>query len=238
MKHIVEGNIAVKACLLGNKRQVFELLVDEKKHDKDTNFIIAKAHEQGVIVRKGPREHVDALAEGTTHGGMVALVSDSIYDSFENYLDTDFIAYVEGIEDPYNFGYVCRSLYAAGCKLLLVQDRNWMNAVNVVTKSSAGASEYLPMAIIDEETIAKAKENGFTFACGNRKDAVSVYETNLNTKVLLGIGGEMRGLSSKVAAQADVNIYIPYANDFRNSLNGASAVSVLAFEIFRQKQQG
>ena len=42
-RYIVEGNISVKACLLANRREVFEIWVDEKKTDKDTRYILAKA---------------------------------------------------------------------------------------------------------------------------------------------------------------------------------------------------
>ncbi len=46
----------------------------------------------------------------------------------------------------------------------------------------------------------------------------------------------MRGLSSSVLKEADQNIFIPYANDFRNALNAAGASAALSFEILRQRQ--
>ncbi|MBF1090592.1 MAG: RNA methyltransferase, partial [Solobacterium sp.] len=30
--------------------------------------------------------------------------------------------------------------------------------------------------------------------------------------------------------------YIPYANDFRNALNAASAAAVLSFEVYRHRR--
>lgn len=237
MKQIVEGNISVKACILANKREVFELLVDERKHDKDTKFIIAKAHERGITVTKTTRAAIDKIASGSTHGGVVAYVADIQYASLADHLQDEFIALVEGIEDPFNFGYIIRSLYAAGCTCVLVQERNWMSSADVVTRSSAGASEYMDMVVFNEETIQACKDAGFKFVCGNRKDAISLYDMDFKAdKILLGVGGEMRGLAKSTAALADVNVAIPYANDFRNSLNGSSATSVIAFEIFRQKQ--
>ncbi|MGL5978206.1 MAG: TrmH family RNA methyltransferase [Erysipelotrichaceae bacterium] len=237
MEHVFEGNIAVKAAIQAQRRTVLEVIVDEKKHDKDTKFIIGKAHELGLTVTKKTRAQIDAIAKGKTHGGVLARVEDISYVDAMDYANTDFIALVEGIEDPFNFGYICRSLYAAGCKMILVQERNWMESADVVAKSSAGASEYLPMAIYSEETLLALKAAGFQFVCGNRKDATDVFEADLSGKILLGVGGEMRGLSKNVAALADLNVFIPYENDFRNSLNGASATSVLAFEIFRQKRK-
>ena len=37
---IIEGNVSVKAAVLGNKRSVERVIVDEKKHDKDTSWIL------------------------------------------------------------------------------------------------------------------------------------------------------------------------------------------------------
>ena len=34
---------------------------------------------------------------------------------------------------------------------------------------------------------------------------------------------------------SDTNIFIPYANEFRNALTAASAGSILAFEVARQR---
>lgn len=47
---IVEGNISVKAVLLGKKRKVHKILVDAKKKDKDTAFILHKAKEAQVDI--------------------------------------------------------------------------------------------------------------------------------------------------------------------------------------------
>ena len=47
MKHILEGNISVKAAILAQRRKVEQILVDEQKHDRDTRFIIAQAAKRG-----------------------------------------------------------------------------------------------------------------------------------------------------------------------------------------------
>ena len=44
--YILEGNISVKAAILAQKREVFQIYVDQKKKDKDTKFILNKAKER------------------------------------------------------------------------------------------------------------------------------------------------------------------------------------------------
>ena len=72
-KFLVEGNISVKACILANRRDVYEVIVDEKKKDKDTYYILKQAELKNIPVIKTTREKIDELAEGKTHGGFIAL---------------------------------------------------------------------------------------------------------------------------------------------------------------------
>lgn len=239
--HILEGNISVKAALQANRRVFEKIIVDEQKKDRDTNFILHEASQRKILIEQVKREVIDELAEGKTHGGMIAYVSDRTYDELP-ILTKDqpcFLAILEGIEDPFNFGYILRSLYAAGCEGVILSPRNWSTAAKVVAKSSAGASEYIPMIIAEEmsDICAELKQNNFTIVCGQRKEAISLYEYTFPNRVCIAIGGEMRGLSKAVQTFSDQNLFIPYENEFRNSLNAASATAVIAFEYLRQKSK-
>lgn len=231
---IFEGNISVKAAIESKHRIVYELIVDEKKHDKDTSYIIALAHKNQIPVYKKRREEIDEIACGTTHGGVIAKVGEREYQTLN--FDHHFIALVEGIEDPFNFAHVIRSLYAAGCKTVIMSTRNWNTASDVLAKTSAGASERINMVVSDElEYILNIlKKQGYQIVCGNRKDAISLYEHKFQLKTVICIGGEMRGLSKKVSEYSDVNVFIPYLSDFKNALTSVSATSVMAFEYVRQ----
>ena len=89
-----------------------------------------------------------------------------------------FLALIEGIEDPFNFGMILRTLYAAGCDGVILPPRNWTSAAATVARASAGASEYLPLIIADEmqQTLHALKQNGITLICAERKDAVCLYD--------------------------------------------------------------
>lgn len=237
---ILEGNISVKAALLAKTRHVYEIMVDETKNDKDTRFILAKAYEANVDVKKVNREVIDEIAMGKTHGGLIAKVSERTYQTLDEILSIQnpFLAIVEGIEDPFNFGYLCRILYAAGCDGLLVSSRNWSSAAKVVTKSSAGASEYLPIIPIEDfdSALNQLHEKQIKIYCAMRDHAIEYYDADFKSAICIAIGGEMRGLSKTVLAHSDQNIYIPYPNDFKNALNAAGAASAIAFECVRQRR--
>lgn len=236
---IIEGNVSVKAALMGGRRQVEKIYVDEAKHDKDTSWILHRSEERNVEIIRCGREQIDQMASGRTHGGLLAEVSVRTYQPIE---DTDagektFVVLLEGIEDPYNLGYIMRTLYSAGCTGLILRRRDWSNAESTILKSSAGAGEYINIVLSEDPavTVRWYKRKGVRCYAAMRRDAITCYEADYRGPVLLAIGGEMRGLSSGVLKETQQNIYIPYANDFHSALNAAGAAAVLGFEVFRQR---
>ncbi len=237
---LLEGTISVKAALEAGRRRVFEILTDRRKPDRNRNYILKKAKEMGVQITVLSSEQISALAGGTSHGGFLARVGEREYQSAEELFShpLPFLALLEGIEDPYNFGGALRSLYAAGVTGVLVPERNWCSAAGVVTKASAGASEFLPIATVTDwdKALTEAKEKGIRILCAERKNALSLYESDLTGPVMLVFGGEMRGISAKIMAHSDQNIFLPYGSDFRNALSANSAAAVFAFEAYRQRK--
>ena len=108
---IIEGNVSVKAAVLGNKRSVERVIVDEKKHDKDTSWILHRCEEKNIPVVHRTREEIDALASGKTHGGLIAECGNRQYQDISACLNENpFLCVLEGVEDPFNLGYVIRTL--------------------------------------------------------------------------------------------------------------------------------
>lgn len=240
MQHLLEGKISVKAALLSPYRQVEQIIIDATKKDRDTHFIQKKAQEQKVKVNFKTREEIDVLCSGKTHGGIIAYVHERTFQSLADIVAKPvFLAWVEGVEDPFNYGFVLRSLYAAGVQGIIVNPRNWTSAASTLAKSSAGASEYLAMYVSenDEDTIAYLKQNNIQIICANRSnDAIEMYDYNFQKDVCICIGGEKRGLSKAILQASDQDVYIPYQNDFRNALSAASAATILSYEVLRQRK--
>ena len=178
------------------------------------------------------------MASGRTHGGVIAIAKERTYQNLSDCLakENPFLVLLEGVEDPFNAGYVMRSLYSAGCDGLIMRERDWKESEAVIVKSSAGASEYLNVIQMDpEEAVKQCREKGLYVCAAMRRDAIPYFNADFTRPLLLCIGGEMRGLSSGVLKLVDQNICIPYANDFRNALNAAGASAALGFEVLRQR---
>ena len=240
MQHLLEGKISVKAALLSNYRKVDKIIMSVDKKDKETNFIQKKAQQLQVAVEYKEREEIDASCSGKTHGGIIAYVQDRSFQNFDEITSKNtFIAWVEGVEDPFNYGFVLRSLYAAGVDGVIVSKRNWTSAASTLAKSSAGASEYLAMYVSedDAQTIAHLQNKNIQIVCANRSDkAIEMYDYDYTNNICLCIGGEKRGLSKAILQASNQDVFIPYQNDFRNALSAASAATILAYEVLRQRK--
>ena len=237
---ILEGSISVKAAMLGNRRKVERILIDEARHDKEASFLLAKDREKNIPVERMKREKLNETASGRTHGGILAEAGSRIYEDESHLFEAEhpFLVLLEGVEDPFNLGYVMRALYSGGCTGLILSMRSWENAEPVIIRSSAGAFEYLTTVMSEDPAslVKEADRRGIHTFAAMRKDAIPCYEADFREPLLIAIGGEMRGLSASVLKECETNIYIPYANGFRNALNAAGAAAVLGFEVLRQRQ--
>ena len=243
--NILEGMTSISALLNAgevNDRKIEKVLIDRSKRRSKSaqiGYLTAKSHELGFSVEFVDAEEIDRLSVGNTHGGILALCTPRTIPALrtEDIIPNSFYVYLEGIEDPYNFGYAIRSLYAAGVSGVILPPRNWMSAAGVVARASAGASESLPIFEAEgEDAVRCFRETGYTVLCAGIRDSVSVFEEQFDYPILLVVGGEKRGISRTLLDAADRIVRIDYGRDFGGSLSAASAATVLAFEIFRQNR--
>lgn len=244
---VLEGMTSISALLNSsekyNDRTVQNVWIDvSKKKSKaaQIGFLTAKAKERGFAVTFVTEEQIREAAVGNTHGVFLAFCSPRTISpiTLHDILPNGFYVYLEGIEDPYNFGYALRSLYAAGVHGVLLPPRNWMQAAGTVARASAGASELLPMFLASsaEDCVSLFQQRGYTILCAGIRNSVSVFEESFPLPVLLVVGGEKRRISRTLLDRADKIVRIDYGRKFPGSLSAASAATVLGFEIFRQNR--
>ena len=233
----------IESALAGkNDRQITEVLYDrskEKSKAKEIAYLRRMAEKLGFTVTEADAEEIDALATGNSHGGIIARCTERTISPLtaESLPEAGFVVMIEGIEDPYNFGYALRSIYAAGADAVILTPRNWMSAAGVVCRSSAGASELLPLFVSEpEEAVHMAKAAGYKVVCAGIRDSVSAFDADLTRPIFLIVGGEKRGISRAVLDLADEVVRLDYGRPFRGSLSAASAASILAYEVLRQNR--
>ena len=234
----------IKAIESGkNDRKILNIIVDSEKKDKksrELGFLKAKSFSLGYNLQFASKDVIDSVTIGSSHGGIIAQCTErNIPDlSADKILKNGVYFLLEGIEDPYNFGYSVRSLYAAGADGVILSPRNWMNAAGVVARSSAGASELIDMYIATpDEAIEFFRNKGYKIVCSGIRNSVSMYDADLKKPIFLIVGGEKRGISSSIEAQADVVARVEYGREFHGSLSAASAATIMVYEIYRQNRK-
>ena len=241
---VFEGMTSVSAVInsTNSDRKILKVYYDaerEKKLGKALSYLSHRADELGFDLIKTDGETLDGMTVGSSHGGVAALCTGRTVPviTAEDLAENGFYVYIEGIEDPYNFGYALRSLYAAGADAVILPERNWMSAAGVVCRSSAGASELMKLFTASPDLPGLFKSRNYKIYCADTENAVSVYDAECKKPLLLVIGGEKRGITKAMLDSADAIVKIDYGRDFPAALSAASAAAVLGFEIMRKNRK-
>lgn len=239
MELLFEGKISVKAILENQKRDIFQVIMEKDKRNKDFGYVWHLAKQKQIPVLYLSKEEIQAMAHSTTHGGMLIKAGPRFHQALDHSKKCGFLCHIDGIEDPYNHGSICRSLYAAGCNGLILIERNWAQAEPVILKASAGAFEHLPIYWIqkEEDLIAYLNQYSIPLIMAHRKDAISLYDYDFPDDFCLALGGALRGISTKLAKHSAQNLFLEYGRECRYALDTASTVSAFAFEIVRQRRK-
>lgn len=245
---VFEGMTSIRSIIKGvhtgiNNRKIKKILYDKSKYNKiakDIGYLRAVSHDMDFEVCETENSEIENITLGASHGGIIAITEDRTipYLSVEsNIIQNGFYCMIQGIEDPYNFGYSLRSLYACGCDGIILPERNWMSAAGVVARSSAGASELFPVFNSGALSAADIFHNkGYTIVCADERTDNILGECVLKRPILLIVGGEKRGISKAMLDKTDILVKINYAREFRASLSAASAATMFAYEIMRQNR--
>lgn len=247
---IFEGLTSVSAVIRAmesethtNKRRIEKILYDprcERKNQKNLTYLRAKSKQLNFEMESATADTIDEMTLGNSHGGIIAFCSNReipcLNDAAGDLIRNDgFYVMIEGIEDPYNFGYALRSLYACGVDGVVLDNRNWMSAAGIVARSSAGASESLDLFTAEAtDAVQYFKNRGYLTVCADKRTDHYLHETPLPLPVFLIVGGERRGISRTLLDQTDLKVKIAYGRNFGGSLSAASACAMMAYEIFRQ----
>lgn len=247
---IFEGMTSIRAVIKAfdsriSGRKIKEIYYDKARaaaRHKELNYLSKVSDIYGFELIEISTEEIEKLAIGNSHGGILAKCTSRTIPTLQD-ISTEkiprngFFVMLDGIEDPYNFGYSLRSIYAAGADGIILPPRNWLTAAGVVARASAGASELLNLYVSEPAAAADYFKNAnYKVVCADKPNSVSIYDADLTKPIFLIVGGEKRGIRASVLEKADEIVRIDYGRDFNASLSAASASTVIAYEILRQNR--
>ena len=247
MQTHLEGQVSVLAALRARQRRFEVILVKHDAPAKRVDEVLQTAAELGVPVQRVAGEELNDLANGATHGGVLAICGPRPRTSGQQLLDLirnapatapPLLLILEGVDDSRNLGFTIRTAEAMGVTAVLVKKHLWDFDEAEVARPASGAYERLPLVQFEDiQLLRDLQKLGLRlYGClpGARRalDDVPLYRP-----AMLAIGGEKRGLSGSLRETCDRFVAIPTAGG-ASSLSLSHAGAIVMAEAFRQRRAG
>ncbi|HWZ42598.1 MAG TPA: TrmH family RNA methyltransferase, partial [Candidatus Saccharimonadales bacterium] len=148
---IIFGLHSVEEALTARGRGFEYVAIAAGRGDARLKNIEQLCRSQGIPLRTLPRDQLTRLAKTAGHQGVVAVTAEKQYADLSDLLhhkrgEHRFLVALDGVEDPHNLGAIIRTAEGAGADGIVLPERRAVGVTGTVVKSSAGASEYLPIA--------------------------------------------------------------------------------------------
>ncbi len=206
----------------------------EQHPETITTVYVAK---KGILPQKLFHEHHDkikfleekwaqSMSKGGNHQGILLEVSDFEESTLSSAKKNDFIVVLDGLTDVGNIGAIVRSAYALGADAIIATGVKQLNFA-AIARTSSGALLDMPFMVTHNilDVFNELQQVGFSFY-GAAMDGKTVQEMEFNTKRVLVLGSEGKGLSKKARSKINHTVSIEMKHAF-DSLNVSAAAAIL-----------
>ncbi len=234
MDYLYGVNSVREAVLSG--RTINSIYVAKGRRSKNVHEIISLAKERKLLIKEVDINKLRKLVETDRHQGVVAYISPYEYYEVEDILrdKSEFVVALDGVTDVHNFGAILRTLEATGFKYVIIPERKSVSINSALSRTSAGAIEYLKVVRVKSlsNALRKLMENNY-FVIGSDMNAdIDYRDLDYSGKHVLVIGSEGSGMRPHISKLCDYNISIPMVGRI-NSLNASVSASIVLYEKFR-----
>ncbi len=148
------------------------------------------------------------------------------------------VVVLDRVTDPHNVGAIIRSCDQFGADLVVIPEHNSASNVaenEIIGRASAGASAWVPVAIVNNlvRAIEKLKAAGF-WVYGADAGGESCGKVQFAEKSVIVMGSEGTGIASLLEKQCDTIVSIPTCGKI-DSLNVSVAAGILLYEVYRRR---
>ncbi len=240
--NILAGIQGVATALKQGGHGIHRLRVVADSANQRVKDLALMAADAGIEVVYELRERLDELAGMDRHQDVVAeLREQSLGEAdlgplLDGLSDEPLLLVLDGVQDPHNLGACLRSAEAAGAHAVIIPRDRAAGMTPVVRKSSAGASEVIPVLRVANlaRIIRTLKDRGIWVAGTSDEAADDLYGRDLTGPLALVMGSEGQGMRRLTGELCDFLVRIPMAGVIE-SLNVSVATGVCLFEIRRQR---
>ena len=230
----VYGRRPVREVVRGSNREVLELWATERAVKAEAWLRELK---QPRVQVKLERDLSD-VAGTRDHQGLLAWCEPYRYaDAYELAAgERPLLACLDQVSDPRNLGAVCRSAEGAGATGVVVPAHGSARVTSVVCRSSAGAVEHLPVAVVTNlaRYLEEIKGDDLWVAAAAGESGTPMWQADLTAGLAFVFGAEGKGLRPLVRRTCDLQVSIPQLGRVE-SLNVSVAAALLLYEARRQR---
>ncbi len=208
--------------------------------------IEAQARQKHIRVQEVDKEQFAQIAGDEHAQGVAAIIAKRKQASVEDILERGkqrgeqaLVLILDEIEDPHNLGALIRTAECSGFHGVIIPRHHAAPITSTVVKSSAGATEHLPIAEVTNlvPVIDELKKNGF-WVIGLDMEGDKLYtQVDFSNPTALVVGSEGKGIRRLVKEHCDVLVKIPL-HGMIDSLNASVAGALVMFEARKQKLPG
>ncbi len=191
------------------------------------------------VVSISPNE-MEKMCDGGVHQGLAAELKPYQTVSLEeiiikaNKKNKKIIVMLDNINDPHNLGAILRSADVFEAAGIVLPKHNSVSLNATVAKTSAGAINYVPVAIVNNlnQAIKTLKEEGYWVVSTDGSATIDYSSIKYDFPVVVVIGSEGKGVSPLVLKNSDYVVKIPQFGHV-NSLNASVAAGILLAEVHK-----
>ena len=199
--------------------------------------VVARAEAAGVPCRAVRQRELDHHLSEVNSQGLIARVTPAPLTPWATLLATQprRLVALDQVTDPRNLGAILRSAEALGVGGALLTSNRCARPGPVVTRSSAGASELIPISIETNlsRALAEAKAAGY-WVVGAEMSGTPAAEVDWSMPTIFVIGAEGKGLRPSTLKTCDLLVSVPLLGA-TESLNASVAASLLFYEAARPR---
>lgn len=206
------------------------------------NAIRVAAKKKGIKVSQVPFDKFKQITQSKVAQGVAAVKSSFRFYDLHFIIDESkksqypLVLILDSIQDTHNVGAILRSADCSGVDGIIITKHNSAPINETVVKTSAGASEHVKIAQVNNlaQAIDELKQNGFWIVGSYLEGAKDYTNVDYKIPIALIVGNEEKGIRKLTAEKCDHLVKIPMKGKIQ-SLNVSVAAGILLFEISRQR---
>ncbi len=241
---LIYGRHAVLAALKARPGDIREIWIQNGESVSPTDPLVVQAREARVSIQRVNaatlrRRVGDAAHQGVAARARPASPKEDLDGLLERDLEFARLLVLDGVTDPRNLGACLRVAEAAGVRAVIAPARRQARLASGAFKSASGSAERVPLLRVSNlaRSLERIKRAGVWLYAAAADSGTDLWRTTFRLPWAMVVGGEGRGLRARTRALCDFSVSIPMRGEVE-SLNVATASSVLLFEADRQSREG